>query len=143
MWGPRSAGPAGFKEQQHSPGNVQVHVDAVFGRDPQEICLQGKEKELLFPAKQESKAHPSKGEIALQSREQAEASFAWVHLGSASFIMLALCWMFFLCSHCHCSAHGHSLFCLNCPSLISSLLGIVPEQGVLCLGSQTARQPLP
>lgn len=69
MWGPRSAGPVGFKEEQHSPGNVQVHVDAVFGRDPQEICLQGKEKELLFPAKQESKAHPSEGGIALQSGE--------------------------------------------------------------------------
>lgn len=52
---PSYAGPVGFKEQQCSPGNVQVHVDAVFGRDPQEICLQGKEKELLFPAKQESK----------------------------------------------------------------------------------------
>lgn len=57
-------------------------MDAVFGRDPQEIRLQGKEKELLFPAKQESKAHPSEAGISLQSRGQAGA-LAWVHLGSA------------------------------------------------------------
>lgn len=27
------------EEQQCSPGNIQVDMDAVFGRDPQEVCL--------------------------------------------------------------------------------------------------------
>ena len=47
----RSSGPVGFKEQQCSPGNVQVYVDAVFGRDPQEVRLAGARKEVVISNK--------------------------------------------------------------------------------------------
>jgi len=40
-----------FKEQQCSPGNVQVYVDAVFGRDPEEVCLAGAREEIAISNK--------------------------------------------------------------------------------------------
>lgn len=74
-----------IKEQQCSPGNVQVHMDTVFGRDPQEVCL----------ARTRGDARKFSCKKIIILKQGSLALWLLAHIPDHF-----ICWLFFLCSSC-------------------------------------------